>query len=207
MLILVEGNIGVGKSTFLQTIKEIKGNINIIPEPVKTWEDVGILDAFYSDQKRWAYTFQSIAFATRVSAVLTGVKPDKTNIIERSVFIDKHGFAKYNHELGNMNDMEWNAYSIWYNLMLEKFETDLTPDKIIYLQASPSTCLERIKKRSRTAEVDVDIDYLQGLHEKYEEWVAMDDVRDKVTTVCIDENLNDDEYKLFMSELLEKIGI
>jgi deoxycitidine kinase len=206
MLLLVEGNIGVGKSTFLRTIKELDPSANVIPEPLDVWEQIGILDAFYSDPARWAYTFQSVAFATRVSAVINHRTPDALNVVERSVYIDKHGFAKHNREIGNISDIEWKAYSCWYNLMISKFENDLQPDKVVYLRASPERCFERIKKRSRSAESSISLDYLKGLHEKYEKWVARPEVKDRVVVVDLESDYeSESQYKQFVSELLSRV--
>lgn len=95
----VEGNISVGKTTFLKRIVnetvELQDLVEIVPEPIDKWQDIGpdhfnILDAFYSDPKRYAYTFQNYVFVTRVmqerdSSV--GIQP--LRLMERSVFSDR----------------------------------------------------------------------------------------------------------------------
>lgn len=95
----VEGNISVGKTTFLQRIAnetiELRDLVEIVPEPISKWQDVGpdhfnILDAFYSEPKRYAYTFQNYVFVTRVMQERessTGIKP--LRLMERSVFSDR----------------------------------------------------------------------------------------------------------------------
>lgn len=42
---------------------------------------------------------------------------------------------------------------------------------IVYLRASPETCLERIQKRHRSEEESISLDYLHTLHERHEEWL------------------------------------
>jgi deoxyadenosine/deoxycytidine kinase len=95
----VEGNISVGKSTFLQRIAnetiELRDLVEIVPEPVAKWQDVGpdhfnILDAFYAEPERYAYTFQNYVFVTRVMQEREssgGIKP--LRLMERSVFSDR----------------------------------------------------------------------------------------------------------------------
>lgn len=95
----VEGNISVGKSTFLQRIAnetlELRDLVEIVPEPVSKWQDVGskhfnILGAFYSEPEKYAYTFQNYVFATRVMQereTAGGIKPIR--LMERSVFSDR----------------------------------------------------------------------------------------------------------------------
>ena len=57
----VQGNIGSGKTTFLNYFKDSK-NVEVIPEPVEMWRNVGgynPLDLLYKDPQRWCSTFQS----------------------------------------------------------------------------------------------------------------------------------------------------
>ncbi|CAF4307588.1 unnamed protein product [Rotaria sp. Silwood2] len=44
-------------------------------------------------------------------------------------------------------------------------------DLIIYLRATPETCLQRIQTRHRSGEESISLDYLQTLHERHEEWL------------------------------------
>ena len=64
-LIMIEGNIGAGKSTFLKVLQN-QLNADIIFEPTNKWQEIdresNLLDLFYKDTPRWAYTFQSYAF-------------------------------------------------------------------------------------------------------------------------------------------------
>lgn len=95
----VEGNISVGKTTFLQRIAnetiELRDLVEVVPEPISKWQDVGpdhfnILDAFYAEPQRYAYTFQNYVFVTRVMQERessAGIKP--LRLMERSVFSDR----------------------------------------------------------------------------------------------------------------------
>jgi deoxyadenosine/deoxycytidine kinase len=71
ILAFLEGNISGGKSTTCAALTEyLKRNNDmlngrkcvILCEPVDIWTDVGLLKDFYDDKKRWAYTFQSMAY-------------------------------------------------------------------------------------------------------------------------------------------------
>lgn len=95
----VEGNISVGKTTFLQRIAnetlELRDLVEVVPEPIDKWQDIGpdhfnILDAFYAEPERYAYTFQNYVFVTRVMQEREssgGIKP--LRLMERSVFSDR----------------------------------------------------------------------------------------------------------------------
>ena len=65
-MIYIEGNIGAGKSTFLELFKEyLVQNLpdsSVLPEPVKAWENMqdsngkNILQHYYEDQKKYGFT-------------------------------------------------------------------------------------------------------------------------------------------------------
>ncbi|KAK1300026.1 hypothetical protein QJS10_CPB13g00906 [Acorus calamus] len=176
----VEGNISVGKSTFLQRIAnetlELRDLVEIVPEPIDKWQDVGpdhfnILDAFYAEPHRYAYTFQNYVFVTRVMQEKEssgGIKP--LRLMERSIFSDRMVFVRAVHEASWMNEMEISIYDSWFDPVVSSLP-GLIPDGFIYLRASPDTCHKRMMHRKRAEEGGVTLDYLRGLHEKHESWL------------------------------------
>ncbi len=175
LLIVVEGNIGAGKSTFLRILKE-RLNLDIIYEPTDKWQNIGdggnLLDLFYKDIKRWAYTFQSFAFITRVEAINERLKNSKAKyvqILERSVYSDRFCFAKNCYEAGLMSSLEWQIYKDWFKWLVEGYTEK--PDGFIYLKTDPKTCYSRMLKRDRDEEKSVPLSYLELLHKKHEDWL------------------------------------
>ncbi|MED6199742.1 hypothetical protein PIB30_078793 [Stylosanthes scabra] len=176
----VEGNISVGKTTFLQRIAnetiELCDLVEVVPEPISKWQDVGpdhfnILDAFYAEPQRYAYTFQNYVFVTRVMQEREssgGIKP--LRLMERSVFSDRMVFVRAVHEANWMNEMEISIYDSWFDPVVSSLP-GLIPDGFIYLRASPDTCHKRMKLRKRAEEGGVSLDYLRDLHEKHESWL------------------------------------
>ncbi|KAF3331941.1 Deoxycytidine kinase [Carex littledalei] len=176
----VEGNISVGKSTFLQRIAnetlELRDLVEVVPEPVSKWQDVGpdhfnILGAFYDEPERYAYTFQNYVFATRLMQEREsagGIKP--LRLMERSVFSDRMVFVRAVHEAKWMNEMEITIYDSWFDPVVSSMP-GLVPDGFIYLRATPDTCHRRMQHRKRNEEGRVTLDYLRGLHEKHESWL------------------------------------
>ncbi|KAJ3677993.1 hypothetical protein LUZ60_001796 [Juncus effusus] len=176
----VEGNISVGKSTFLQRIAnetlELRDLVEIVPEPVSKWQDVGpdhfnILERFYQEPQRYAYTFQNYVFVTRLMQEresAKGIKP--LRLMERSVFSDRMVFVRAVHEANWMSPMEISIYDSWFDPVVSSLP-GLVPDGFIYLRASPDTCHRRMLHRKRSEEGGVTLDYLKGLHEKHESWL------------------------------------
>ena len=174
--ISVEANIGSGKSTFLRKLKEkYPTKFNVIYEPLEEWQEKfsdvndNILGLFYKDIPRWSYTFQSNAFITRIQKFAAERKPDMFNLCERSVLSDYYLFAKMLREEGNMNEIEWKLYENWHKWLIESFKAK--PDAIIYLRSDPNVSYERLKKRNRSEESEVPLEYLKKLHQYHEDWL------------------------------------
>jgi len=172
--LIIEGNIGAGKSTFLKIISSYLA-IEPVFEPHQKWQKVGgdqnLLDAFYKDIKRWAYTFQSYAFVTRVLELEQAEKNSGASslVLERSVYSDRYCFAKNCYEMGLMSSLEWELYQEWFAWLVEGYTKK--PDGFIYLQTDPGICHQRLKQRKRSEETEVSLDYLTKLHTKHENWL------------------------------------
>jgi len=172
---IVEGNIGAGKSTFLKMIKDYL-NVQIVYEPLTKWQSVGgtsenILEKFYNDTSRWAYSFQTYAFITRIMEQEEHAKINTypTQILERSVYSDRYCFAKNCFESGTMTSLEWKLYQEWFTWLVDNYT--VKPSGFIYMQTDPLVCYQRLQKRNRSEESVVPIEYLQKLHDKHEEWL------------------------------------
>jgi len=204
-IISLEGNIGSGKSTILEIMRnKYKDNTNVIfvDEPVSEWNlikdgDKSILELFYEDKSKYSFTFQIMAYITRLRKLLE-VLENNTNklvICERSIYTDKYVFAKMLHQQGYINEMEWQTYNYWFDTFKEKTKLNM----IIYINTKPETCFERIKKRNRTGESNIPMDYLEHCHRLHEEWLESNN--DEIV-VPFDGNLElneDNEYIYFQS--------
>lgn len=101
-IISIEGNIGVGKSTFISILKNKWPNCDIVSEPVELWKDLtnddnkNILQMFYEDINRWSYTFQNLACITRMMKIEDKINESNSEYIflDRSLATDKHVFEK-----------------------------------------------------------------------------------------------------------------
>ena len=182
LLISVEGNIGAGKSTFLERLQKEWPDVTVIMEPVGTWMSVkdssgkSLLDYFYEDKKRWSYTFQTCAFLTRMmdtERVLSSVsaKTDGTPVVvitERSVLTDRYVFADMLRKDGAMNALEYDLYCRWF----DRYASGIPVGGIIHLETDPRTSLTRIGSRGRAAEGGIALDYLEALESQHQSWLS-----------------------------------
>ena len=208
-MISVEANIGAGKSTFLKILAEKWPEIfNVIYEPLDEWQtkyadkDTNILGLFYGDIARWAYTFQSNAFMTRIQKYQREKKEGMINLTERSIFSDNKLFAENLMEDGKMNQIEWKLYENWFNWLANTF--DAKPKGIIYLRCDPTIAYERVKKRSRSEEDTISQEYLTRLHEYHDNWLMnQTEIPVKVIEVTEDFEDNNEKMELMFSEIQE----
>ena len=174
-LFYLEANIGAGKTTFIQKLAKRFPEINPIPEPLDKWlskcdqSGINILDKFYQDPHRWAYTFQMNVFMTRIQQVKSLYQEGKTNLVERSIYTDSNCFTKLCWEQSYIDNLEYQIYRDWYAWLEDSFK--MNPAGIIYLRTDPKVCYQRIQKRSRQEESSIPLDYLEKLHRKHEDWM------------------------------------
>ena len=175
--IVVEGNIGSGKSTMLKILKEMFATkLEVLYEPVNDWQNMknkdgsNLLGVFYNDISRYSYLFQSIAFRTRMKKMLEPMnKPIR--IIERSPYADRYCFALNCYESNMMSDIEWEDYTNWFDWLSKSFNIDSMINGYIYLDCSSETSYNRINIREREEESSIKKEYLEDLDKKYKTWI------------------------------------
>ena len=178
IVISVEGNIGSGKSTLLTKLAEhyaADASICFLQEPVDIWdsikdeEGVTILQKYYADQKRYAFSFQMMAYISRIALMRAALKKTyKVIIIERSVYTDSAVFAKMLFDDKKIEEIEYKIYLRWVNEFIDEFP----PVRFIYVRAEPAISFERILQRGRPGEM-IPIEYLQNCHKYHDEWLLL----------------------------------
>lgn len=183
-LVSIEGNIGAGKSTVLEHLEtylfkacpNLHGKVLFLKEPLDIWEQFHdenghtILEKFYKNQKRYAFTFQVMAYITRLSLLKTAIKENpnvEIIIIERSLCADKNIFMNMLHDDGIVETMEFSIYNKWYTGFIEDYRVDA----VIYMDSNPETCGLRINKRNRNGENGIPIEYLKKCKDYHSKWL------------------------------------
>jgi deoxyadenosine/deoxycytidine kinase len=179
VIISLEGNIGAGKTTlFEQLRKEIESEeVIFLREPVDLWEKIrdpvsgeNILEKFYQDTAKYSLAFQILAYSTRLTLLKEAIRAHpaaRVVICERSLDADRNIFAKMLHSDGKMEDIEFQIYQSFYRGYSEDYQ--LTG--VIYIDASPETCLSRIHLRNRPGEEGIPLEYLKKSQDFHETWL------------------------------------
>ena len=104
-----------------------------------------ILERFYGNQKQYAFSFQMMAYISRLTNLQKAIKenPEAIIIVERSVFTDRYVFASMLHDEEKINEIEYQVYLKWF----DHFISELPQMSIIYVHTFPSVCYSRVKKR------------------------------------------------------------
>jgi deoxycitidine kinase len=183
-LITVEGVIGAGKSTLLAEIGRLdRPDVIVLQEPVSRWcEPVlpsgkSMLEAYYSDKKANALSFQMYAMLTRVqqlSELLASVGPEVRFVIaERGSWSDYEVFGRPMREAGLLSETEWCTYTAWFEAVtVGVLSPPIRPSGVVYIRADPEVCLGRIKKRDRHGEEEIGTKYLTLLNGAHEDYIA-----------------------------------
>lgn len=163
-MIIIEGLIGVGKSTLTSDLGE-KLNFKVFKEPV---EDNPYLIDYYKNPKRYALEMQfwlmSRRFQMHQEAIEHIWRTGQGVIMDRSIYGDAI-FAKQNVTDGNINAIGYDNYMKMREVM---FRFLMIPQLTLFLQAKPQTCINRINQRERGCESTIPLSYLEGLDFEYQ---------------------------------------
>jgi len=154
--IAIEGPIGVGKTSLVQLLADRF-------EGVKVLEDITnpFLPAFYEGRAGAAFQVQIYFLLSRFQQQR---EIAQMNLFQRLVVAD-YSFPKDRiFAYLNLDDTDLRIYEKLFPVLDQEVPT---PDLVIYMQASLPVLLERIKKRARDFESEIDPDYLERLSEAY----------------------------------------
>ena len=165
MHIAIAGNIGSGKTTLTKMLAKRYGWTPRF-EPV---DNNPYLSDFYADMQRWSFNIQVYFLNKRFKEVVEISQSKETIVQDRTIFEDAKIFAPNLHAQGMMSDRDFDNYSDLFDLMMSLVKL---PDLMIYIRTSIPNIVAQIQKRGREYEKSIRIDYLQGLNDRYENWIS-----------------------------------
>ena len=196
-IISIEGNIGSGKSTCIQYLKQkYKNNTNIyfVDEPIQDWNKIKdknnktIFECFYEDKNKYSFPFQLTTLVSRYKKLKETIEliknKNKQNklrlknaiiITERCIFSDHHIFTKMLFDTGFITKMEYSIYMEYFNEFIKISE----PIQYIFINTNIQTCLNRINKRFRTEEKSISYDYIQLCHQYYISFINHEKIKNR----------------------------
>lgn len=209
-IISIEGNIGSGKSTFVRLLNNYYQEENVsnkkiyfLEEPVNIWETIknedgnNIIECFYKDQDKYAFSFQMMAYISRLSLLRKAIKEGYDYIFtERCINTDRNVFAKMLYDSGKIEKINYQIYVKWF----DEFISEFSNFHYIYIKTDAKIALDRVNKRARSGE-SIPFEYLQECDKYHNDWLEN---IENVLVLNGNVNRNDDDNYSDWIELIDK---
>ncbi|MFC1888970.1 deoxynucleoside kinase [Thermodesulfobacteriota bacterium] len=191
--IVIEGSIGVGKTSLVKMLSQ-EFSARMILEPS---DKNPFLENFYQDRGKFAFQTQIFFLINRFEQQQEIAQQDlfQRNIIADYLFAKDRIFAYL-----NLDEREVKLYEDIYSLLEGNV---VTPDLVVFLQASTDVLLKRIKKRAIPYEQRISREYLESLNAAYNDFFFNYDANPLLTvnTSDIDFVNNQDDYQMLIREI------
>jgi deoxyadenosine/deoxycytidine kinase len=156
--IVIEGNIGAGKTTLASMIAR-DYNAKLILE---RFADNPFLPKFYSDPSRYSFPLELSFLADRYRQL-------KEELMEQDLFrsftVADYYFMK--SLVFSSKTLEQDEFSLYRQIFYIIYSSLPKPDLYVYLHVPPERLLKNIAQRGREYEKSITADYLNGIHESY----------------------------------------
>ena len=155
--IVIEGAIGVGKSTLARRLARHLGAELVLERPSEN----PFLDRFYADMPGYAFQTQLSFLFQRLRQMQALSQPSvfANAVVSDFVFAKDAIFAGL-----NLSDDEHRLYRQMYTQIAPQVPE---PDLVIWLQAPPAVLLQRVRRRAIAMEQGIELSYLERLVEAY----------------------------------------
>ncbi len=160
--IAIEGNIGAGKTSLASRIAS-DFNAKLILERFK---DNPFLPKFYKDQARYAFPLEMSFLADRYQQLLEDIT--QYDLFKDCVVADYDVFKSLIFAKVTLAEEEYNLYKKLFHLMHKELAK---PDIYVYLYQNTERLMENIRKRGRSYEKYIEIDYLQKINDGYFDFI------------------------------------
>ncbi|MFC2086447.1 deoxynucleoside kinase [Bacteroidota bacterium] len=156
--IVIEGNIGAGKTTLSSKIAE-EFNAKLILEQ---FADNPFLPKFYEDPERYSFPLEMSFLADRYNQL-------KKDLAERDLFksftiADYYFMKSLIFAQSTLKEDEYNLYSSIFHIIYNQLPK---PDLYVYLHQNVECLLDNIKNRGRDYEKSITPEYLTGIQRGY----------------------------------------
>ncbi|PFQ72398.1 deoxyguanosine kinase [Bacillus cereus] len=190
-VIVIDGVVGCGKSTLAEILEKEIG-VKMYPE-IGSKDTLNLLDRFYAKKTRWAFTTQVHFLNTRF-AQIKEIHRSGGGILDRSIFGDRIFAEMLAEDLEDGGTgMTWEEFRTYDTLLDSMLEHAQAPTLLIYLECDVDTAVQRIAKRNRGIESEVERGYWERLNAKYQLWYEKYNASPKIKINVANLNYVDNE--------------
>ncbi len=156
--LVIEGNIGAGKTTFAKMLSE-EYDTKLILE---RFAENPFLPKFYSDPEKYSFPLELSFLAERYGQL----KKELTNrdLFHQHTIADYYFMKSLIFAQNTLAQDEYNLYRNFFDIIYERLPK---PDLFVYLHLPEDQLIVNIRKRGRDYEQTIDTDYLKKIREGY----------------------------------------
>lgn len=161
--VAVAGPLGVGKTSLISLLSK-NGKWTVLPEPIT---ENPYLSEAYTNLTDLGFRMQTFYLGQRAQQHMSSRNMGGPLIQERCLREDGEVFAPAYRDHGayDENDLA-NLLTLYQGLVEQVPEPDLT----VYLTAPFDITVDRIRRRDRVAERDLDLGLVRAIYDRYEKW-------------------------------------
>jgi deoxyguanosine kinase len=156
--VVIEGNIGAGKTTLAGRIAE-QFNAHLILEH---FADNPFLPKFYKDPEKYSFPLELSFLASRYKQLREELVPQ--DLFKSFSIADYYFMKSLVFAASTLTGDEFNLYRQIYYIIYGSLPK---PDIYVYLHLKPERLLENIEKRGRNYEMSITKEYLQKIQDSY----------------------------------------
>ena len=160
--IIIEGNIGAGKTTLVNKIAEDFNAKTVL----ERFADNPFLPKFYEDQNRYAFPLEMSFLADRYQQISDDLA--QFDLFKDFIVADYHIFKSLLFAKVTLTEDEYRLYRKLFEIIYKEMPK---PDLYIYLYQNTERLLENIKVRGRSYEQDIEADYLEKINFGYLDYI------------------------------------
>ncbi len=160
--IAVEGNIGVGKTTFCRMLERDLGARLILEQ----FADNPFLANFYEQQERYAFPVELFFMSERhkqLEEELRQIQLFDKLLVSDYLFVKTLLFAR-----NNLSDEEFRLFRRLFEVLNNSFAH---PDLIVYLHRPVEELMAQIRRRGRDYEKNIEATYLSSIQDVYMQYL------------------------------------
>jgi deoxyguanosine kinase len=197
--IVIEGNIGAGKTTLSKKIAE-DCNARLILE---RFADNPFLPKFYKDQNRYAFPLEMSFLADRYQQLSDDLA--QFDLFKDFIVADYHIFKSQIFAKVTLQEDEFRLYKTMFDIMYKEMPK---PDLYVYLYQNTNQLLANIKKRGRSYEQDISSNYLEKINQGYLKYIkSQTDINALIIDISdLDFVKKQEDYVYILNEINRKIS-
>ncbi|WP_395045186.1 2-amino-4-hydroxy-6-hydroxymethyldihydropteridine diphosphokinase [Flavobacterium sp.] len=196
--IVIEGNIGAGKTTLTTKIAEDFNAKTVLERFV----DNPFLPKFYKDQNRYAFPLEMSFLADRYQQISDDLA--QFDLFKDFVIADYHIFKSLIFAKVTLAEDEVRLYKTLFDIIYKEMPK---PDLYVYLYQNTERLLQNIKRRGRSYEQEIPAEYLEKINNGYLDYIkTQKDLNVLIIDVSeLDFLKNQEDYIFILNEIKKKL--